>query len=109
MNREWVEKRRFIRADFACRIIIRAPEEMIINSRTENIGAGGVRVILDKKLNILSKAGLEIFLNGEPVKCDARVVWVVEKDSNFDTGIEFCGIDEEDEKVIDNLVKNIVS
>jgi len=129
MNQEWLEKRRFVRANFACKIIIRSvrgnpsradaaaraangihtPKERVIITCTENIGAGGIRVIINEKIDIASMVGLEIYLNDELIACGGKIVWVVEVGKNFDTGIEFHQIDEEDRRVIDNFVRAIVS
>jgi len=104
-----MEQRRFVRAKFDCKIIIHAPKEHIIVSHTENIGAGGIMVIIDENLEVSSMVGLEIYLNGEPITCSGRVAWVVENQGRYDTGVEFVKISEEDRRVIDNLVKSIVS
>jgi len=109
------EKRRFIRADFPCRIIVKTPKERVIMSHTENIGAGGVRVILGEELNISLVADLEIYLDNDPLKCKGRVVWIVGKinpvtgkSSMFDTGIEFYQISPENQEIVSNLVKAII-
>ncbi len=116
MNPDYAEKRRFVRANFPCRISIHTPQEHILVSHTENIGAGGVRVIIVEELKISSLVGLEIYLNGEPITCKGKIVWVVAKvnpisgkANMFDTGIEFCQISQEDQETIENLVKAIVS
>ncbi len=111
-----IEKRRFVRANFPCKIIIYLPQEHSLMSHTEDIGAGGLRVIIKEELELSLIVGLEIFLNGEPIICKGRVVWNIErekessKDKNrYDTGIEFYEIKEEDRRVIDNLVEAIIS
>lgn len=111
MNWDGVEKRNFIRANFPCKIVIYTPSEHAIVSNTENIGAGGVRVIIEESLDISSLVGLEIFLGGNQIICKGRVVWVVaragsqesEADS-WDTGIEFYEIEERDRKAVEGFV-----
>jgi c-di-GMP-binding flagellar brake protein YcgR len=110
------EKRRFVRACFPCKIIITKPEEQVIKTHTEDIGAGGVRVVIEKRLDISCLVGLEIYFGLESVKCEGRVVWVLDKrdpvsDASvmFDTGIEFYNISEDDRKVIDNFVNAVIS
>ena len=78
MDWEGIEKRRFVRANFPCKIAIYTPAQHILASHTENIGAGGVRVILEEKLEIASNVGLEIYLEKEPIVCEGKIVWVVE-------------------------------
>ncbi|UCD15647.1 MAG: PilZ domain-containing protein [Candidatus Omnitrophota bacterium] len=111
MNWQGLERRRFIRAKLPCKIIVYTPEQHTIVSETENIGAGGVRVIIEEKLDIHLIVGLEIYLNNEVVSCKGRVVWVLdtpaEASLSFDTGIEFFEIKEEDRNVIKNIVETV--
>ena len=116
MNYKGSEKRRFIRACFPCKIAIHTPGEQIIKTHTENIGAGGVRVIIDEKLIISSTVGLQIYLGDEPISCEGRVVWAVDrkdlqtsKSFKVDTGIEFYKIDEESQRVIRHFVDAVVA
>jgi len=110
------EKRRFVRANLPCKIIIYTPKEHIIITHTENIGAGGVRVIIDENLSISSVVGLEIFLDDKPIECEGRVVWVIDKKeaelattNRYDTGIEFYKISDNDRGVINNFVESMIS
>ncbi|MBN3039626.1 MAG: PilZ domain-containing protein [Candidatus Omnitrophica bacterium] len=116
MDYNGVEKRRFVRANFPCKIIIHSPQEQVITTHTENIGAGGVRVIIDEKLEVFSQVTLRIFLEPEPIESKGRVVWVVERKSSaideidrFDTGFEFFQIKDPDRKAINDLVERIIS
>jgi len=110
------EKRNFVRANFPCKIIIYTPSEHILISHTENIGAGGVRVIIEESLDISSLVGLEVFLGGARIICKGRIVWVVEKSGSkkseaniWDTGIEFYEIAERDKKVVGSFVNTAIS
>lgn len=107
------ERRQFRRANFPCEIDILTAPLHVIKCRTENIGAGGVRVMIDENLPISSFVGLKLYLSKKPIECRGRVVWVVErkvkgKKTKFDTGIEFNQISKEDRKVIDIFVKSLV-
>ncbi len=109
-----IEKRRFVRANFPCKIIISTPDKHTIVTHTENIGAGGVRVIIDEKLEVSSIVGLEISLDNEQITSQSRIVWAIETENSssqnkplYDTGIEFYQIDEEDRKIINNFVEVI--
>lgn len=111
------EKRSFVRANFPCKIIIYTlGKEHTIVAHTENIGAGGVRVIIGECLNISSQVGLELFLGGAQIICKGRIVWVVERSGSsnvevnvWDTGIEFREISARDRKIVDSFVKTIIS
>lgn len=116
MRWDGVEKRRFVRANFPCKIEVHTPEEISIHSHTENIGEGGVRVIIEKKIDMASMVDLQIYMGKEAVGCKGKVVWVVEKVNPidkkamfFDTGIEFHDINDSDRKLIGNLVETIIS
>ncbi|MCP4653367.1 MAG: PilZ domain-containing protein [Candidatus Omnitrophica bacterium] len=109
------ERRRFVRADSLCKITISSPQQHTIDCHTENIGAGGVRLLLDEKLEILSLVDLDVSLDDVIVKCKGRVVWRVErkvyneKDFLFDTGVEFYEIDDESREKINSFVNNIIT
>src|SRR5512135_1910559 len=90
------EKRRFVRANIPCKIIIYLPAEHTITTHTENIGAGGVRVVIDEKLDIFSTVSFELYLQNRVIAGKGRIVWVVDRPveatdetDSYDTGIEF--------------------
>ena len=73
-------------------------------------------MIIEEKLEISTIVGLEVYMTEEPISCKGKVVWVVEKESNycesfsyFDTGIEFSDIKEKDRVAIKNFVDAIVA
>jgi c-di-GMP-binding flagellar brake protein YcgR len=110
------EKRRFVRADLPCKIEVYVPKQRVFNTHTENISEGGVRVILENKIEVFSIVGLEVYLGKEPIICKGRVVWVIEKANPvsekillYDIGIEFYEIKEEDKHIIKNFVESVVS
>lgn len=111
-----IEKRRFIRAQFPCIIKIYTFHEHIITTHTENISAGGVRVIIEEKLEIGSTVGLKIQIKNYTVSCKGRVVWGVDKKSPYkqgvayqDTGVEFYEIKDADVQVINHAIEDIVN
>ncbi len=115
MDYQGIEKRRFVRAQFPCAIKIYTFHEHIITTHTENISAGGVRVIIEEKLEIASTVGLQVQIRDYTVSCKGRIVWVVDKRSPYkqgigyhDTGIEFYEIKDADVKVINAAIEEIV-
>lgn len=116
MNRRDMERRKFPRASFPCKIIVEAPLRLM-TSYTQNIGEGGVRVILEEKLEVYEPVSLELFFSREnSVKCKGRIVWVVEKFNpientavTFDTGVEFTNIGEGELRYIQKIVRAILS
>lgn len=115
MDYRGVEKRRFIRAKFPCRISIHTLHEHVITTYTENISAGGVGVIIEEKLEINSTVGLELQISQNIIACKGRIVWVVDRESPYkkgllyyDTGIEFYEIKDTDRKVINDIIEEIL-
>jgi len=99
-------KRKFPRVACRCEITIQSKTETPpILTKTENIGAGGVCVILDKQLERFSNCELKLNIaeTNLDIQCTGRVAWIVptrgakEKKSRYDTGIEFVDLKEESE------------
>ena len=114
MDSEGQERRRFPRAAFPCKIAVGSPIRWLA-SHTENISAGGIRVILEERLGVFTPVSLEIFLEKErSIKCKGKIAWVKEEVNPleiegepimFDTGIEFTQINDSDKEYIKKLVK----
>ncbi len=98
-----IDKRRFPRAKYNCLIVIKAKDaSRTISTTTENIGGGGICVILNEDLGLFRGVDIELSLDDgkEPVKGSGTIVWVVKKHPDFkhdgftfDTGVEFVDID----------------
>ena len=108
------ERRRFPRLKYPCKLIL-GTEDKTYSIHTENISAGGLRVILDKKLAINTPLRIELELGLKDIKCKGRVVWVTEikspgaeKANLFDTGIEFTQIESQDKKFLVELIERIL-
>ena len=113
-----IDRRRFPRASYKCMVTVRQKgSTKTFRTQTENLGAGGVCVVLDRRLEIFSNTDLIITLeNGTPpVKCMGTVVWTVKrrdpkktKPQLYDIGIEFANIVPEDRVKIDKLVESLI-
>jgi Tfp pilus assembly protein PilZ len=115
---EGINKRKFPRVSYKC--LIRVSEEGVedtIETFTENIGSGGICVVLEKRLGLFEKVSMCIFIEegANPIECRGSVVWVVKSNSSvrsevdlYDTGIEFQDIKAEDRKRISTLVVDIL-
>ena len=109
-----IDKRRFPRANFECHVVVRRkdhPESF--STQTENIGVGGICVILDKGLELFTEVVVEVALPDKqtPLISDGKVVWVVKeagRNKRFDTGIEFVDLPEEQQKRIERIIENIL-
>jgi len=116
---EGVNRRQFPRAEYPCLVIIRKnhdePEAML--THTENLGIGGVCVILKKNLGLFAPVELEIDLmdTQSHIKCEGKLVWVVQrketverKPSFFDVGIEFVNMKKEDNRRVLSIVERLM-
>jgi c-di-GMP-binding flagellar brake protein YcgR len=98
-----MNQRKFPRASYKCVVKLHQEgEQASIPAVTENIGLGGICVIMEQGLDIFSPVKLELSLeDGKgPVKAKGTIVWVVRrrqvrKNIQFDTGVEFSGLSAE--------------
>ena len=116
------DRRQFPRVIYPCLVVIRnqeSGEEDVILTHTENIGIGGVCVILKQNVRIFCPVELELDLLdlGTHIKCKGKVVWNIRrnvdekrKPLSYDIGIEFQDLVEKEqqrlEAVVSCLVKN---
>jgi len=114
-----IDKRRFPRARYKCGLYIRkmgSPKHIV--TQTENIGGGGICVVLEDDLGLFQGVDIELNLedNQELIKCAGTVVWVVKKHPTqkgsvfmYDTGVEFVDLDFEPRsrilKTVEGLLK----
>jgi hypothetical protein len=82
-----------------------------VAATTENIGMGGVCVLLEKGLDIFSPVELDLTLDDGkgPLHVKGTVVWVVRrrelrKGPSFDTGVEFAELSAEDKARIEAVI-----
>lgn len=118
MSWEGVNHRKFPRIRYKCLIrITKGKQEEVIDTFTENIGAGGICVVLEKDYGLFKNVSLELFLceGRNPLMCRGMIVWIVKRhlmdvpnQIKYDTGIEFRNILEEDRGRISRLVQNIL-
>jgi len=116
---EGLDRRKFPRINYPCLIVIynseNAPETIL--THTENIGVGGICVILKQNIEIFSSVKLEIDLldMGEHLQCQGKVIWNVqrkrksnEKSLFYDIGIEFEGIVNKDRQRLETVIRRVV-
>ena len=110
-------KRKFPRLNLRCELTLRNQAgAQVIQAQTENLGAGGLCVILDRPLERFSTLSLRLELdrNLPWIECGGKVVWVVPsrevgaKKESFDTGIEFVGLEPAEEDLIRSYVESRV-
>ena len=105
MNSLWdgFNKRKFPRLHLPCEVAIQpVGKQKSYTASTEDVGMGGVSVMLPEPLERFDRCKISLELkDGEPpVRCTGRSVWVIPSQDrksskkNFDTGLEFLDLDE---------------
>ena len=105
MNSLWdgFNKRKFPRLHLTCEVRIQPVcKQKLFSASTEDVGMGGVSVMLPEPLERFDRCKISLELkDGEPpVQCTGRSVWVIPSQDrrsskkNFDTGLEFLDMDE---------------
>lgn len=110
------ERRRFPRAIYVCRVIVNSLGRKI-ESKTENIGKGGIKILLTEELVHSSIVGLELEIEKDnPIKCEGTIMWVREVKgrvlngaSIFNTGIMFTAISKENRERIKVLIDELLA
>lgn len=115
MSWSGLDQRAFPRLSARCDIAIHDRQfGQGLKAKTQNVGAGGVCVILDRALEKLSQVGLRLTLaeSEKPIECDGRVVWMVRSKEpasgkvSFDTGIEFLNLFPEDQTRLEHFIQS---
>lgn len=113
-----INQRKFPRVNYECLLkITKDGQEEKLEARTENVGIGGLCVVLDKDLGLFTRLDLEFSFREDqaPIVCKGSVVWVVKKHPvdltekpTFDTGIEFVDIEKKDKEKVLGLVQELL-
>ena len=108
-------KRKFPRLNIHCEIELSSESQQApIRADTENMGVGGVCVILDRSLERFSKCRITLDLKEKEISCDGKVVWIVptreakNSKKRFDTGIEFVELAPSETAMIRSYVEKEV-
>ncbi len=109
-------KRKFPRLVLHCEIdILSEGQKAPLHATTENLGIGGVCVILDKPIERFSACRVKIDVKGgQSVLCEGKVVWIVPtRDSKntkkrFDTGIEFQNLEPDQTALLRTFIEKEV-
>lgn len=113
-----IDKRKFARVSFECIVTVnKRGTPLVFHTRTENISLGGICVILEKELFKYTPVDLELFLPDDfpTVKGKGTVIWSIKrakylkkKPSEYDTGIEFVDLSDEDKARIEHIVNELL-
>jgi hypothetical protein len=97
-------RRKFPRVDYPCQVVIRSADAAAVSimTHTQNVGIGGISVILKQPVSVQTPVELDLDLMdlGEHLRCKGKVVWVIQRKESdetkplfYDTGIEFVSPD----------------
>ena len=115
-----LDRRKFPRVNYPCLVVIRhdsGADRDVILTHTENVGIGGVCLILKQDLKMFCPVEIELDLLDlqEHIKCPGKVVWNVQRKTSvrnkplfYDVGIEFQDISEKDEQRLQGIVERLV-
>ena len=115
------DRRKNPRVKFPCLLTFNAPKTTPYKydsflTHTENIGLGGICVVISKDPKTLSKVQLEIDLldMAEHIVCEGKIAWSVKrggaekrKPTFYDVGIEFEDLKESDAKRLEEIVNSL--
>jgi len=114
MDWDGLNKRRFIRLNFPYTIHLYPENEASLSAYTEDIGSGGIRVVLREKVEVGTVLDLEIYLKQIPMACKGKVIWVKDKENHmlegtkfFDTGIALCDINDEQRDTVKLCIQGL--
>jgi len=111
-----LNRRKFPRVSYPCLIKLANSEETLL-THTENLGIGGVCIVIKHNLKPFTEVNVEVDMldTGDHIQCPGRVVWNVrrkaieeDKPNFYDIGIEFVDLSEEDRERIDLVVKRLL-
>lgn len=106
-------KRKFPRVNVRCDISIQSnPQLKPLSTHTQNLGLGGVCVLVDHEFKRFQECelSLEIAEGEKRIKCKGKISWIVptrevkERKNVYDTGIEFVDISPSDTKRIQDYL-----
>lgn len=112
------EKRQFPRVTVVCKVtVLYGGRTVMLNAHTENLGVGGMRIILGEFLIANAELEIELFLPDKEkmFKCKGRIAWSKEmtpKGINprfFDTGIEFTKMEEPDRIILQGTINSLMT
>ena len=112
-----INQRRFPRANYQCIVKLKSKNSTSeISANTENIGMGGICVLLEHPLEIFSTVEVALLLEKKksPAVFQGTVVWVVQrrqlkKESRYDTGIEFTEISPEQKAALESILDQMAN
>ena len=115
-----LNRRKFPRVIYPCLVTICHDngELDVVLTHTENIGIGGVCIIINRNIKMFAPVELEIDLldAGNHIKCQGKVVWSIRRKMDekkkplyYDMGIEFTDISAHEKRHLEEIVSRLIS
>ena len=119
MGWQGLDRRNFPRVIYPCLVKIKTPqgEQESLLTHTENIGGGGICVIVKKEIRLFTDVELEIDLldTDDHLKAQGRVVWSVRRKSMeelkpmfYDIGVEFVNLNSSDKERLRHVLSQML-
>ena len=116
MDWDGQERKKFPRAILPCKIIIDYLGKTI-TTQTENIGKGGIKLLLEEELDHSSIVGLILDIaKDKSIKCEGQIIWVRKiidpsrkETALYSTGVMFTTISKEDRRYIKDFVERLLA
>lgn len=115
-NWDGLNRRKFPRVEYPCLVMINKGEgepHDVFLTHTENVGIGGICVIMRNNLRMFCPVEIELDLLdwGNHLRCKGKVVWNVQRRNTvdhkplfYDIGIEFDDLDAKERKRLEEIV-----
>ncbi|MBI4309107.1 MAG: PilZ domain-containing protein [Candidatus Omnitrophica bacterium] len=114
-----MNRRKFPRLVYPCLVKVSSKDQTpdVFLTHTENIGVGGICVIVKKEIKLFSSVDIEIDLIDEVdhIVASGRVIWMVKrkaiepfKPSFYDTGIEFENLNDKHKPKLDAAINKFI-
>jgi Tfp pilus assembly protein PilZ len=110
-----LNRRKFPRVKCPCLVTLRNPDDALL-THTENLGVGGVGVIIKKNIKMFTMVDLEIDLMDfqDHIKCQGKVVWSIRRREHektkplfYDIGIEFVDLDPKEIRRLEHIIQHL--
>ena len=117
---EGLDRRKFPRVNYPCLVVIidgGSDTKDYILTHTENIGIGGICVILKKNVKVFSPVEIELDLLdlANHIRCNGKVVWNIQRKADiknkplsYDIGIEFSSLERKEQARLEAIVNRLV-
>ena len=118
---EGLNRRQFPRVNFPCLVVLNQADsdsKETILCHTENLGMGGICIIIKRSVKIFSTVELELDLQDmkEHIKGKGKVVWSVHRKSSeankplyYDLGIEFVDMNPDNQTRIRAAINKLLN